>query len=44
MLIDLLKDKGMSVEVVKDIAKAKEKFSKIILEHLYSIHKSLAGL
>lgn len=36
----------MRVEVVKgsDLARAKEKFSKIMSEHLYSVHKSLADL
>ncbi|XP_071645844.1 uncharacterized protein [Temnothorax longispinosus] len=46
LLIGLLKDKGMRVEVVKesDVPKAKEKFSKIMSEHLYSVHKPLADL
>ncbi|XP_071563038.1 uncharacterized protein [Temnothorax nylanderi] len=46
LLIGLLKDKGMRVEVVKesDVSKAKEKFSKIMSEHLYSVHKPLADL
>ncbi|XP_011646776.1 DNA polymerase delta subunit 3-like [Pogonomyrmex barbatus] len=46
LLIGLLKDKGMRVEVVKEsnVSKAKEKFSKIISEHLYSVHKPLADL
>lgn len=46
MLIGLLKDKGIRVEVVKEsnVAKAKEKFSKIMSEHLYSVHKPLADL
>lgn len=46
LLIGLLKDKGIRVEVVKesDLSKAKEKFSKIISEHLYSVHKPLADL
>lgn len=46
LLIGLLKDKGMRVEVVKesDVSKAKEKFSKIMSEHLYSVHKPLANL
>jgi len=36
----------MRVEVVResDISKAKEKFSKIISEHLYSVHKPIADL
>ncbi|XP_071645845.1 uncharacterized protein [Temnothorax longispinosus] len=36
----------MRVEVVKesDVPKAKEKFSKIMSEHLYSVHKPLADL
>lgn len=36
----------MRVEVVKesDVSKAKEKFSKIMSEHLYSVHKPLANL
>lgn len=36
----------MRVEVVKesDVSKAKEKFSKIMSEHLYSVHKPLADL
>jgi len=46
LLIGLLKDTGMRVEVVResDVSKAKEKFSKIISEHLYSVHKPLADL
>jgi len=36
----------MRVEVVResDVSKAKEKFSKIISEHLYSVHKPIANL
>lgn len=36
----------MRVEVVKesDVSKAKEKFSKVMSEHLYSVHKPLADL
>ncbi|XP_011251354.1 DNA polymerase delta subunit 3 isoform X1 [Camponotus floridanus] len=46
LLIGLLKDNGMRVEIVKEsaVSKAKEKFSKIISEHLYSVHKPLAEL
>lgn len=46
LLIGLLKNNEMRVEVVKEsaLSKAKEKFSKIISEHLYSIHKPLADL
>lgn len=46
LLIGLLKDNGMRVEIVKEsgVFKAKEKFSKIISEHLYSVHKPLADL
>ncbi|XP_011864368.1 PREDICTED: DNA polymerase delta subunit 3-like [Vollenhovia emeryi] len=46
LLIGLLKDKGIRVEVVResDVSKAKEKFSKIMSEHVYSVHKPLADL
>ncbi|KMQ97706.1 dna polymerase delta subunit 3-like protein [Lasius niger] len=46
LLIGLLKNNEMRVEVVKEsaVSKAKEKFSKIISEHLYSVHKPLANL
>jgi len=46
LLIGHLKDEGMRVEVVResDVSKAKEKFSKIISEHLYSVHKPIADL
>lgn len=46
LLIGHLKDKGMRVEVVKetDVSKAKEKFSEIISEHVYSVHKPIANL
>lgn len=46
LLIGLLKNNEMRVEIVKEsaLSKAKEKFSKIISEHLYSIHKPLADL
>lgn len=46
MLIGTLKDNGMRVEVVKEsnLLKAKEKFSKIISEHLYSIHKPISDI
>lgn len=46
LLIGLLKDNGMRVEIVKESAavEAKQKFSKIISEHLYSVHKPLADL
>lgn len=46
MLIGLLKNKGIRVEVVKEsnVSKAKEKFSKIMSEHLYSVHKPLVDL
>lgn len=42
----LLKDNGMRVEVVKEstLFEAKEKYSKLISEHLYSVHKSLENL
>ncbi|XP_032679930.1 DNA polymerase delta subunit 3 [Odontomachus brunneus] len=46
LLIGMLKENGMRVEVVKesDLSKAKEKFSKIISEHMYSVHKPLEDL
>lgn len=46
LLIGLLKDNEMRVEVVKESAifKAKEKFNKIISEHIYSVHKPLVDL
>lgn len=46
LLIGILKDNGMRVEVVREsgLSKAKEKFSKIISEHLYSVHKPLEDL
>ncbi|KAL0105799.1 hypothetical protein PUN28_015897 [Cardiocondyla obscurior] len=46
LLIGLLKDKGMRVEIVREsnISKAKEKFSKILSEHIYSVHKPLVNL
>lgn len=46
LLIGILKDNSMRVEVVRelDLSKAKEKFSRIISEHLYSVHKSLEDL
>ncbi|EGI62670.1 DNA polymerase delta subunit 3 [Acromyrmex echinatior] len=46
LLIGYLKEKGMRVEVVKgsNLSEAKEKFSKIISEHVYSVHKPIADL
>ncbi|KAM0735457.1 DNA polymerase delta subunit 3 [Formica fusca] len=46
LLIGFLKDNEMRVEIVKEstLLKAKEKFNKIISEHLYSVHKPLADL
>ncbi|XP_012523494.1 DNA polymerase delta subunit 3 [Monomorium pharaonis] len=46
LLIGHLKDKGMRVEIVRvsDISKAKEKYSKIISEHVYSVHKPITDL
>nr|XP_012217383.1 PREDICTED: DNA polymerase delta subunit 3-like [Linepithema humile] len=46
LLIGHLKDNGMRMEVVRDsaLSKAKEKFSKLISEHLYSVHKPLGDL
>ncbi|XP_018358605.1 PREDICTED: DNA polymerase delta subunit 3-like isoform X2 [Trachymyrmex cornetzi] len=46
LLIGHLKEKGMRVEVVKgsNLSEAKEKFSKIISEHVYSVHKPIADL
>ncbi|XP_029166047.1 DNA polymerase delta subunit 3-like isoform X2 [Nylanderia fulva] len=46
LLIGLLKNNEMRVEVVKEsaLSKAKEKFDKIISEHLYSVHKPLVDL
>lgn len=46
LLIGTLKENGMRVEVVResDLSKAKEKFSKITSEHVYSIHKPLEDL
>lgn len=46
LLIGHLKDKGMRVEVVRgsDVSKAKDKFSKIISEHIYSVHKPIVDL
>ncbi|XP_018055400.1 PREDICTED: DNA polymerase delta subunit 3-like [Atta colombica] len=46
LLIGHLKEKGIRVEVVKgsNLSKAKEKFSKIISEHVYSVHKPIADL
>lgn len=46
LLIGHLKDNGMRMEVVKEsaLSKAKEKFNKIISEHLYSVHKPLDDL
>jgi len=45
-LIGHLKEKGIRVEVVKgsNLSEAKEKFSKIISEHVYSVHKPIADL
>lgn len=46
LLIGHLKEKGMHVEVVRDsdVSKAKEKFIKIISEHVYSVHKPIMDL
>lgn len=46
LLIGTLKDSGMCVEVVREAAlsKAKKRFSEIISEHLYSVHKPLENL
>ncbi|XP_029667405.1 DNA polymerase delta subunit 3-like [Formica exsecta] len=46
LLIGFLKDNEMRVEIVKEstLSKAKEKFDKIISQHLYSVHKPLANL
>ncbi|KYN35995.1 DNA polymerase delta subunit 3 [Trachymyrmex septentrionalis] len=46
LLIGHLKEKGMRVEVVKgsNLSEAKEKFNKIISEHVYSVHKPIADL
>ena len=46
MLIGNLKTGGMRVEVVKDcdLEKAKEKFEKIISEHVYSLQKTLLDI
>ncbi|XP_020290983.1 DNA polymerase delta subunit 3-like [Pseudomyrmex gracilis] len=46
LLMGLLKDNKMRVEVVKEsnLSEAKEKYSKLISEHLYSVHKSLENL
>ncbi|XP_014486506.1 PREDICTED: DNA polymerase delta subunit 3 [Dinoponera quadriceps] len=46
LLIGTLSNNGMRVEVVKsaDLSKAKEKYIKIISEHLYSVHKPLEDL
>ncbi|XP_012062906.1 PREDICTED: DNA polymerase delta subunit 3-like [Atta cephalotes] len=46
LLIGHLKEKGIHVEVVRDsdVSKAKEKFSKIISEHVYSVHKPIMDL
>lgn len=46
MLIGNLKDGGMRVEVVKDsdVKIAKEKFDKIVSEHIYSLQKALPDI
>lgn len=46
LLFGHLKGEGMRMEVVResDLPKAKEKFSKIISEHVYSVHKPVADL
>lgn len=46
MLIGYLKSGGMRVEVVRDsdLAEAKEKFEKIISEHIYSVQKTLTSI
>ncbi|EFN78370.1 DNA polymerase delta subunit 3 [Harpegnathos saltator] len=46
LLIGALDDSSMRIEVVKEsnLSKAKEKFSKIISEHIYSVHKPLEDL
>ncbi|XP_018403532.1 PREDICTED: DNA polymerase delta subunit 3-like [Cyphomyrmex costatus] len=46
LLIGQLSENGMHVEVVRysDVSKAKEKYSKIISEHVYSVHKPITDL
>lgn len=46
LLIGLLNDNEIRVEVVKgsNLSKARDKFSNIISEHLYSLHKPLENL
>lgn len=46
LLIGILKDNGICVEVVREsaLSKAKERFDKIISEHLYSVHKPMKNL